>query len=130
MDLSSIQEYLTWEKVAPFVQSLAIAIFSIIFGLWVIRNIIVILRKSLERSKIGADIVPFLVSIADAALKILLVFTVAGIVGIETTSFVAVVGALAFAVGMALQGSLSNFAAGIIVLLFRPYKVGDWIELD
>ncbi|MEM9887880.1 MAG: mechanosensitive ion channel family protein [Bacteroidota bacterium] len=130
MNLSTIQEYLTWEKIAPFVTNLAIAIFVILAGLWIIRRLIAILRQSLNRSNIGDEIVPFMVSIADAALKILLVFTVAGIVGIETTSFVAVVGALAFAVGMALQGSLSNFAAGVIVLLFRPYKVGDWIELD
>ncbi|MEM6697340.1 MAG: mechanosensitive ion channel family protein [Bacteroidota bacterium] len=125
-----LQEYLSIEKILPFLTNVAIAVVSIIVGLWLVKKVISILRKSLERSKMSADIIPFLISIADVGLKILLIFTVAGIAGIETTSFVAVVGALAFAVGMALQGSLSNFAAGVIILLFRPYKTGDWIELD
>ncbi|MEL6717448.1 MAG: mechanosensitive ion channel family protein [Bacteroidota bacterium] len=125
-----LEEYLSIEKIIPFLTNIAIAVVSIVVGLWIIKRIIRLLQKSLERSKMSGDIIPFLVSIADVGLKVLLIFTVAGIVGIETTSFVAVVGALAFAVGMSLQGSLSNFAAGVIILLFRPYKTGDWIELD
>lgn len=129
-NVTLLQEYLSIEKILPFLTNVVIAIVSIIIGLWLVKKIVGILRKSLERSQMSGDIIPFLISIADVGLKILLIFTVAGIVGIETTSFVAVVGALAFAVGMALQGSLSNFAAGVIILLFRPYKTGDWIELD
>ncbi|MEM1328564.1 MAG: mechanosensitive ion channel family protein [Bacteroidota bacterium] len=130
LNLEELQAYLSIEKLLPFLTNILIAIVSIIIGLWLIRKVISLLRRSLERSKMSVDIIPFLLSIADAGLKILLIFTVAGLVGIETTSFVAVVGALAFAVGIALQGSLGNFAAGVIILLFRPYKIGDWIEID
>ncbi|WP_164236185.1 mechanosensitive ion channel domain-containing protein, partial [Stenotrophomonas maltophilia] len=61
-------------------------------------------------------------------LKILLVVSVASMIGIQTTSFVAAIGAAGMAIGLALQGSLANFAGGVLILLFRPFKVGDWIE--
>jgi len=125
-----LEKYLSLENILPFLTNVVIAIVAIIVGLWIVKRLTNLLRKFLERSKMSGDIIPFLISIADVGLKVLLIFTVAGLVGIQTTSFVAVIGALAFAVGMALQGSLSNFAAGVIILLFRPYKTGDWIELD
>jgi len=70
----------------------------------------------------------FLASMIAISLKILLLISVAGMMGIETTSFIAVIGALGLAVGLALQGSLSNFAGGVLILLFKPFKVGDLIE--
>ncbi len=70
----------------------------------------------------------FLTSLISIALKILLLVSVAGMIGIKTTSFVAVIGALGLAVGLALQGSLANFAGGVLVLLFKPFKVGDLIK--
>jgi small conductance mechanosensitive channel len=130
LNLEELQAYLSIDKILPFVTNVLIAIAAIVIGLWLIRKIGKLLRRSLERSTMSADIIPFLLSIADAGLKILLIFTVAGLVGIETTSFVAIIGALSFAVGLALQGSLGNFASGVIILLFHPYKIGDWIELD
>ena len=72
--------------------------------------------------------IPFLKSLASWVLKILLFISVASMVGIATTSFVAVLGAAGLAIGLALQGSLSNFAGGVLLLIFRPYKVGDLIE--
>jgi len=72
----------------------------------------------------------FLCSLVNAFLKVLLLVTVASMVGIATTSFIAILGAASLAVGLALQGSLSNFAGGVLILLFKPFKVGDFIESD
>ncbi len=88
------------------------------------------LEAGMRKAGISANLTPFLSSLARIALKVLIVFSAAGLIGVELASFLAVLAAAGFAVGLALQGSLSNFAAGIIILLFKPYKVGDWIELD
>ena len=69
-------------------------------------------------------------SMTEIALKVLLLLVVAGTIGLETTSFIAVFSAVAFAIGLALQGSLGNFASGVLILLFRPYKVGDIVTVD
>lgn len=106
------------------------AIAVLIIGLWVIKKIMRVVQTALSKSGISADIQPFLVSIISVLLKVLLVFTVAEIVGIETTSFVAILAAAGFAVGMALQGSLSNFAAGVMILIFKPYRVNDMVSLQ
>ncbi len=87
-------------------------------------------NKLMKSNGVDDTIRPFLSSIVDAGLKLMLIMTVAGMVGIQTTSFVAVLGAMAFAIGMALQGSLGNFASGVMVLLFKPYKVGDLVTLQ
>ena len=107
---------------------LAIAVFAI--GVRIVDRLGQGLGKAIERSGMSEEIRPFLVSLFNVTLKILLVFSVASIVGVDVTSFLAVLAAAGFAVGLALQGSLSNFAAGILILLFRPYKVGDWIEIQ
>lgn len=70
----------------------------------------------------------FVTSIVNIVLKIMLVISVASMIGVETTSFVAAIAAAGFAIGMALQGSLTNFAGGVLILLFRPFRIGDWIE--
>ena len=105
------------------------AIAVLIVGFWVIKRISAIIGSNLEKTTFGREIVSFLVSLADVAMKALLLFSVAGMVGINTASFVAVLAAAGFAVGLALQGSLGNFAAGIIILVFKPYKIGDWVEI-
>ncbi|MCB0606203.1 MAG: mechanosensitive ion channel family protein, partial [Lewinella sp.] len=98
-------------------------------GLRVCNWIARIAGKAMETAGISHNIVPFLRSLVGISLKVLLIFSVASLVGIDTASFLAVLAAAGFAVGLALQGSLSNFAAGIIILIFRPYKVGDWVEI-
>ena len=113
-----------------YAPNLLLAIAVIVVGFWIIRRISRFLDAALDRANFSKDIRPFLVSILDIALKIMLLFSVAGIVGIETASFVAVLAAAGFAIGLALQGSLGNFAAGIIVLIFKPYKVDDWIDVQ
>ena len=113
------------EYAPSFIKAVAV----LVIGFWVIKRLVGLVRKSLEAANFSADLRPFILSILDVGLKVLLIFSVAGIVGIETASFVAVLAAAGFAVGLALQGSLGNFAAGVIILVFRPYKVGDWVEV-
>ena len=104
------------------------AILFFIIGLWIINVITRLLTKVMTRRHIDASLQSFLSSMISVGLKVLLLVSVAGMVGIETTSFVAVIGALGLAVGLALQGSLANFAGGVLILLFKPFKAGDIIE--
>src|SRR5690554_2907380 len=114
--------------VLPFVRSLALALVVLLVGLFIIKKITQILAKQIDKSKLDTTLKPFLLSLAGAILKILLVLSVISILGIDTTSFVAVIAAAGFAIGLAFQGSLSNFAGGILLLIFRPFKVGDFVE--
>lgn len=90
--------------------------------------IIRLLDKALEKSQTEITLRNFLGSLIGAILKIMLVISAASMAGIQTTSFIAVLGAAGLAVGLALQGSLSNFAGGVLILLFKPFKAGDFIE--
>ena len=102
-------------------------------GVWIIGSIIVsgivkLFKKMMEKSKVDVSLSKFLESIAKIGLKILLFITVASVLGIKMTAFVTILGAAGLAVGLALQGSLSNFAGGVLILLFKPFKVGDFIQ--
>lgn len=105
------------------------AIVILLVGLWLIGKFSQFFNKMLNKNGVDADLVPFLTSLVSVLLKVLLLFSVAEMVGIKTTSFVAMLAAAGFAIGMALQGSLGNFASGVLVLLFKPYKTGDLIEI-
>ncbi|MBT8218400.1 MAG: mechanosensitive ion channel [Bacteroidia bacterium] len=105
------------------------AILTLIIGFWIAGAITRYLRKLMERRGMDETITPFLGSLVNVGLKIMVLLAVAGMFGIETTSFVAIFGALAFAIGMALQGSLGHLASGVLLLTFRPYKVGDLVEI-
>lgn len=105
-----------------------LAIFVFIVGWWFIGRISNMIEKSMMRVKFEAGLTHFLVSFTSAILKVLLVISVASMIGIETTSFIAMLGAAGLAIGMALQGSLANFAGGVLILFFKPFKVGDVIE--
>src|SRR6476469_6367817 len=104
------------------------AILFFIIGLWITNIITKMLGKLMVRRGFDISLQSFLISLISIGLKILLLVSVAGMMGIETTSFVAVIGALGLAVGLALQGSLANFAGGVLILLFKPFKVGDLVE--
>ncbi|MFQ3226542.1 MAG: small conductance mechanosensitive channel [Lentimonas sp.] len=103
----------------------ALAIF--IIGRWLANFLTKALRSTLEKRKVEPSLVGFAASLTNAALLVLVVIAALGKLGINTTSFVAVVGAAGLAIGLALQGSLSNFAAGVLILIFKPYKVGDYV---
>ena len=104
----------------------AIAVFFL--GRMVISWIVSASRKAMQRADVDDTLESFLCNLMRMILLVLLAVTVIGMLGIQTTSFIAVFGAAGLAVGLALQGSLSNFASGVLIVLFRPYKVGDWIE--
>jgi small conductance mechanosensitive channel len=125
-----VQEYseklLDWLKV--FIPNLIFAVIVLIIGLWLIRKISFIAVKAMERRDIEVSLRTFFKSLIGIGLKIILFILVAGMLGIQTASFVAILGAAGLAIGLALQGSLSNFAGGVLILIFKPYKVGDTIE--
>lgn len=104
------------------------AIIVLIIGLWLIKKFVKSLRKFMTKKEVDPSLVPFLSSLLKFGLQALLFISVISMIGIEMTSFVAVLGAAGLAVGLALQGSLSNFAGGVMILIFKPYKVGDYIE--
>jgi small conductance mechanosensitive channel len=105
------------------------ALIVLIIGLWIIKFIVRLLKKALAHKAVDDTLEVFLGSLISWTLKIILFVVVGSMLGIATTSFVALLGAGGLAVGLALQGSLANFAGGVLILLFKPYKVGDRIEV-
>jgi small conductance mechanosensitive channel len=104
------------------------AIAVLVFG-WMAAGVIRgLVRRGLERTKLDPTLIPFLTKLVYYAVLIFIVVAVLNLFGIETTSFVAVLAAAGFAVGLALQGTLSNFSSGIMLLIFRPFGVGDYVE--
>lgn len=106
------------------------AILIVVIGFWVVKRLGNLARLSLERAKFSKEVTPFLLSFLNLGMRVVVLLAAANVVGIETTSIVGILAAAGFAVGLALQGSLSNFAAGILILVFRPYKVGDMVEIN
>lgn len=104
------------------------AIIVLIIGFWVIKKLTRLAEKGMVHRNLEVSLRTFLKSLLSVGLKILLLVTVFGMIGIQTTSLVTVLGAAGLAVGLALQGSLSNFAGGVLVLVFKPFKVGDFID--
>lgn len=126
MEMYLNQIYLLALSYAP---KILIALITLIVGFWMANKVSQLIARSLGNHKVEATVIPFLTSIANVMLKVMIVISVAGMFGIETTSFVALIGAAGLAIGLALQGSLGHFASGILLLIFRPYKVGDLISV-
>lgn len=106
------------------------AILCLIIGFWIANKITNIFKRQMNKSGMDKDIQPFLASVVNVTIKIMVILSVAGIVGIKTTSFIAVLGAATLAIGMALQGSLGNLASGVMILIFKPYRVGDLVDVQ
>jgi small conductance mechanosensitive channel len=113
--------------VLGYVSQFALALLVLFVGWKLVNAVTRAMGRMMEASHIEPTLRGFLLSVVGLFLKALLLISVASMVGIATTSFVAVLGAAGLAVGMALQGSLANFAGGVLILLFRPFKVGDSI---
>lgn len=113
---------------ALYVPKVAGALITLVIGLWIIKKITNFIAARMKKSKVDETLIPFFRNMINLSLKVILVISVAGILGIQTTSFIAVLGAAGLAIGMALQGSLSNFAGGVLILIFRPFKVGDYVK--
>ncbi|HSI90675.1 MAG TPA: mechanosensitive ion channel domain-containing protein [Adhaeribacter sp.] len=105
-----------------------VALLMLIIGLWLIKRLTTFLRNLMIRRNVDPSLVPFLINITSIGLKIFLVILVISQMGIEATSFLAILGSAGIAIGLALQGSLSNFAGGVLLLTLRPFRVGDFIE--
>ncbi len=105
-----------------------LAIVVLIIGLRLIKFAVKLLNKGFESRNLDATLRPFLSNLINWTLKVLLFVSVAGMVGIQNTSFVAIIGAVGLAIGFALQGTLANFAGGFLILVFKPFKVGDLVE--
>ncbi|HAS36758.1 MAG TPA: mechanosensitive ion channel protein MscS [Flavobacteriales bacterium] len=104
------------------------ALIFLVIGLWVVSRITKMSSKMMKRRNIDENLQPVLKGILNMMLKVLVVVSFIGMLGIEATSFVAILGAAGFAIGMALSGTLGNFAGGIMILLFKPFVKGDVIE--
>lgn len=116
------------DLVVKYGARLLLAIIVLIVGLWLIKRVMKLIGKALDKRHVDPSLKPFLKSIIGALFKVMLIISVMSMIGIAMTSFVAVLGAAGLAVGLALQGSLSNFAGGVLILLLKPFKVGDFIE--
>ncbi|WP_455169289.1 mechanosensitive ion channel family protein [Aegicerativicinus sediminis] len=99
-----------------------------IIGIWIIKIVVKNVRKRLEKNDHDPSLKNFLTNLLDWVLKVVLILAVLSVVGFEPTSFAAVIAAAGLAIGLALQGSLANFAGGVLIMLFKPIKIGDYIE--
>lgn len=118
-----------YDVALEYAPRIVIGILVLIIGFWVIRQLAKFSERSMKRRGVDVSLSTFLKSLIAIGLKVILLITVAGMVGIQTTSLVTILGAAGLAIGLALQGSLSNFAGGVLVLVFKPYKVGDTIDV-
>ena len=116
------------ELVMEYGPKLILAILVLIIGMWIIKGIKKLVTKAMQKGKVEIWLQKFLISMITVLLKVLLFISVASMVGIATTSFIAILGAATFAIGLALQGGMSKFAGGVLILLLKPFKVGDTIE--
>ncbi|MEG4314131.1 mechanosensitive ion channel [Pseudomonas sp. FIP_A4] len=105
-----------------------LALITLLIGWWLINTLTARVGALLRRRQVDPTLHGFVGSLAGIVFKVLLLVSVASMIGVETTSFIAAIGAAGLAIGLALQGSLANFAGGVLILLFRPFRVGEWIE--
>ena len=117
-----------WQWGLTFCKNLVVAAIVYFIGRYLIKLIIKLFTKMLEKSKVDTTLYTFLNSIINVVCWFVLAIIIVGILGIETSSFIALFASAGVAIGMALSGTLQNFAGGVMILLFRPFKVGDFIE--
>jgi small conductance mechanosensitive channel len=125
----SISTY-CWDLLVSFGPKLILAIIVLIVGLWLIKVTKRVLVKALGRRKIDVTARKFVVDLVGALLSITLLISVLSLFGVPTTSFIAILGAAGLAIGLALQGALQNFAGGVLIFFFNPYRVGHLIETE
>ena len=132
MDSEQIQNYLNkatdWS--VSFVPNLLMAILVIIVGLFVAKRLSAGVRQVLLKANLGVEITDFLSSLIDILLKAIVFLFAASFIGFEISSLLGVLAAAGFAVGLALQGFMGNFASGLTILFFKPYRVGDWVKVS
>ncbi len=112
-----------------YVAKIAVAVLVVWIGLKIVKKLHQAIEKVMIKAGISDNIRPFLLNIIDVSLKAIVFFIALSVMGADLSGLVALVAAVGFAVGMSLQGSLGNFASGLLILTLKPYKVGDWIQL-
>lgn len=129
--MKGIEGNLEFLKSLVFMYGIKIAgaIFFLAAGLIGIKFLIIFIEKLMIKANRDETIRTFTISLSDIFLKVMLFITIVSMLGVQTASFVAVIGAAGVAIGLALQGSLSNVAAGVLILIFRPFAVGNFIEV-
>lgn len=125
-----MEKYLNqiYASAIDYAPRILLAVITLLVGFQVVKIITNLLIKTLEKQNTDITVRNFLKSFLSVSLKIAVLISAASVLGVKTTSFVAILGAAGLAVGLALQGSLSNFAGGVLILIFRPYRVGHFIE--
>jgi len=121
---------LAQDKIIFYAPKLLLGVLIVWIGFKLIKKVPLLLDGIFKKAGFSETMRPFLFSIIEVLLKIVLLFVTAGIVGIELTLFATIIGASVFAIGMALQGSLGNFASGLIVLSLKPYEIGDYVQVE
>jgi len=135
--MDEISEYVTpeklagyWEDMLPSLTNIAVGLAILIIGMWFAKRISGVVRKSAVKApNIDDTLANFLGSIAQYTLTVIVVVAAVTKMGIEASSLVAMLGAATLAIGLALQGTLGNVAAGVMLMLFRPYKIGDYVSV-
>ncbi len=117
-----------WEVTQAFGPKLLIALVIFVVGRWIAKGFKKLINRVLEKRNVDLTLVKFVGNLTYIILLTFFVVAALGQLGIQTTSFIAIIGAAGLAIGLALQGSLANFAAGFLMIIFRPFKVGDFIE--
>lgn len=128
MDFSKVVEKYSGMAI-DYAPKIALALVTLVVGFWVIARIVKFARKAIANSGTDETLANFLASILNILLKIMLLLSVAQMFGINTTSFIAIFGALMVGVGMALNGTLGHAAAGVMLMIFKPFKVGDLVKI-
>ena len=128
--MAQVEGFLTVgiSMVMQYVPKVVLAIVTLIIGLWIIKAVQKGIAKGMQIRQMDESLQKFLANLIGVLLKLVLGISVIGVLGVSTASFVAILGAAGLAVGLALQGSLANFAGGVLILIFKPFKVGDVIE--
>jgi len=132
MEIDKLNEYLqiAIDKVVFFLPKIILAGVILWIGFKIVKKLVQLLGLALEKAGFSETLRPFIKSTSGIILKGAVLFAIASVIGADLTGLVAILAAAGFAIGMALQGSLGNFASGILILTLKPYKIGDWIQLD
>lgn len=128
MDIAKITTQIT-ELAIGYAPKVLMAIITLIIGFWIVKKLVKFFEKSMKKSNTDISLTKFLSSILGAILKVMVLLSVAGMFGVDTTSFIAILGGLMIGVGMALNGTLGQVASGIMLMIFKPIKVGDLVDI-
>ena len=130
MDWSRFNADFFWDIFVTYGSRISLAVATLLVGLWLTGWLSQRMDDHMKRLDVEVTLRRFLKSVTSLVLKILVLITVASMLGVATTSFIAVLGAAGLAIGLALRDSLSNFAGGVLMIIFKPYKVGDFVEMQ